>query len=436
MERHWSAVRSALCLGIALLLAAGPPGAAQQPPGVLSATDYVTVGRDGVALQTADDGASWASVTPTRGYINGVVSDNRGHFVAVASDGIILRSGDGGASWDLMTSGTTENLADVAWADDGRFVAVGYGGTILVSQDGGTSWQRRETGTPSPIMSVGTDGRGGWVAGGAQGLILYSSDSAATWGLTNTRVSGHVNGLASLGDGRWIAVGIRGRAASSEDGGKTWSPVETGVRQTFEAVAADSATVVAVGWNGTIARSEDRGTTWTGVTSGTRQRLTGVTVGRDGAFAVVGWRGTWATSSDAGRTWSVKENLTGKALQAVAYNRLPDLTVSGLELGEGCQVVVTVANRGPATVPPEGWGADVAGLRVLRGGESWVAVPMAELDSAKVLRPAGGRLTRGIGALAGTDTVAVEAMIDPHNAIAEAGERNNSRTRRFVCPAR
>ncbi len=68
-------------------------------------TDYVAVGRDGTVGYTTDDGVTWAFLTPSRRYINGVASDNRGHFIAVGSGGLILRSTDGGAGWTPVPSG-------------------------------------------------------------------------------------------------------------------------------------------------------------------------------------------------------------------------------------------------------------------------------------------------------------------------------------------
>ena len=107
----------------------------------------------------------------------------------------ILTSSDG-VSWSPQTSGTTQNLYDVAWGND-RFVAVGEGalaGTgiqaIILTSPDGVSWTRQVSGTTNDLRSVAWGGNQ-FVAVGINGTILTSLDGA-TW---TARDSGTNNGL-------------------------------------------------------------------------------------------------------------------------------------------------------------------------------------------------------------------------------------------------
>jgi hypothetical protein len=57
---------------------------------------------------------------------------------------------DGGGSWVTQSSGTTNALAGVAFADESHGWAMGEGGTILHTTNGGESWsQLHENGRPT-----------------------------------------------------------------------------------------------------------------------------------------------------------------------------------------------------------------------------------------------------------------------------------------------
>jgi hypothetical protein len=310
---------------------------------------------------------------------------------------------------------------------------VGANGTIVTSDDGGDTWLSVASGTTDALLSVATDHDGTWVAGGAQGLIARSTDGGSSWTIVNSNMAAHVNDVTFVGDGRWVAVGLLGKAAYSTDSGKTWTESSAPTRQTLEGVASTGSLVVAVGWKGTIARSEDGGETWTVGESGTTQRLMAVVSGRDGAFVAAGWRGTVAVSGDGGSTWKVQENLSRKVLHQVAYNRLPDLAVSNPRLNASCQVVVDVANRGPADLPAEVWQNESAILQLSYEDAPTDSITIASFDPHKVLAPSSSTLQHTFSAASPADTVTVTVAIDVNHAVPESRGGNNTRQATLVC---
>ena len=111
-------------------------------------------------------------------------------YVAVGHNGTILTSSDG-TTWTSRTSGVTENLYGVTYANS-TFVIMGTSGTILTSSDG-TTWTSRTSGTTIRLHRV-TYGNGTFVTVGLTGTILTSSDGT-TWTLRTSGTSEDFNGV-------------------------------------------------------------------------------------------------------------------------------------------------------------------------------------------------------------------------------------------------
>jgi photosystem II stability/assembly factor-like uncharacterized protein len=98
------------------------------------------VGTFGTILHTVDGGANWnLQDTPRQGDTEGTLWSIT--FVtpytgwAVGNDGEILHTTNGGATWNQQSSGTTENLFDIAYDGDTTLWAVGFDNTILKYTD-------------------------------------------------------------------------------------------------------------------------------------------------------------------------------------------------------------------------------------------------------------------------------------------------------------
>ncbi|RLC62361.1 MAG: hypothetical protein DRI01_07010, partial [Chloroflexi bacterium] len=93
--------------------------------------------------------------------------------------GTIIHTVNGGENWNLQTSGTTQDLQDVAFVDANTGWAVGSKGTILHTADGGDHWIVQESATEKDLLGVSfIDASTGWIVG-EKGIVLkYSTLNA------------------------------------------------------------------------------------------------------------------------------------------------------------------------------------------------------------------------------------------------------------------
>ncbi|MEX8521817.1 MAG: hypothetical protein AB3X38_03555 [Leptothrix ochracea] len=168
-------------------------------------------------------GVRWVVQTPTAasGDLLSVTTD-ASRFVAVGRGGLIRTSTDGEV-WTPQTSGTTQDLNQVAWLN-GQFIAVGQAGTLLSSPDG-LSWTARSSGVAVALNGLTWGAGSYWVVG--QSGTLLSSPDAATW---TARTLGSADLLAIAIDpasGRMVATGAAATVLSSADSGATWGGAST-----------------------------------------------------------------------------------------------------------------------------------------------------------------------------------------------------------------
>ena len=95
------------------------------------------VGERGTLFATSDGGREWRPVTlPTNEDLSAIHSVGESVWIA-GWGGIILHSGDGGQTWQEQTSGVSQGLEGIYFADAQHGWAVGWVGTILRTTDGG-----------------------------------------------------------------------------------------------------------------------------------------------------------------------------------------------------------------------------------------------------------------------------------------------------------
>lgn len=229
-------------------------------------------------------------------------------YVAVGGPGVIVTSLDGKA-WIPVSSGTNENLWSVAWSGN-ILVAVGTGGTILTSTDGQV-WTKQKSGTTQDLWSIVFGDGSLFVVTGSSGTILSSRDGK-TWTLQNAGTGQILDGITWSGT-QYIIIGDNGTVYTSPDA-DTWTRQLSGSEQLLEAVFWAGTQFVVVGANGTILTSPD-GKTWTVQDSGTTQDLDGV-VWSASHFIAVGDNGTILTSFN-GRAWTVQNSGTTQRLWSI-----------------------------------------------------------------------------------------------------------------------
>ena len=269
------------------------------------------------------------------------------------------------STWTERTSGTTNNLRNIAYGN-GTWVVVGESGTTRTATDPTGTW----TANNNVISNTGLAyGNGTWVATGFRSAIRTSTNPTGTWtaransatrdlhgiayadstwvvvgsydngsGTIHTATdptgtwTAHNGGLANLrevayGGGTWVAVGgdpsFRPGATrnifTATDPTDTWTArIETRDDAGLGAIAYYGGTWVAVGEEGTILTATDPTDTWTARTSGTSVYLIGVTYA-NGIWVAVGEEGTILTATDPTDTWTARTSGTDENLHDVTY---------------------------------------------------------------------------------------------------------------------
>jgi photosystem II stability/assembly factor-like uncharacterized protein len=131
---------------------------------MIDAANGWLVGDAGTLLHTANGGALWtAQVSGTAQDLHGISMFNGLVGMACGGNGVIIRTTDG-VNWTTLTTGTTETLNDIDYAEGtgDSWVAVGANGTILNTYNRGAVWQAGgavSIGTPSGTgnFNGGTD---------------------------------------------------------------------------------------------------------------------------------------------------------------------------------------------------------------------------------------------------------------------------------------
>lgn len=246
--------------------------------------------------------------------------------------------------WRAVSTGVTEQLAGVSFADAWHGCAVGDAGTILHSSDGGAGWQRAQSPTGQDLADVDLSAQGwGWAVG-AGGTILRSTDRGATW--TPAKEDPDVDLRAVLGRGDRAAIAVGGDTwgqapavvTSTRDGGATWRTTELDVFGTLEDVAFSTTFVAcAVGvdygldgdWaTGVIVRSTDGGATWQRVYT-TAERLFAIVFADDLHGWAAGAEGRLLATADGGQSWAPVALAATAAVRALGLDAGNGLWVAG-----------------------------------------------------------------------------------------------------------
>lgn len=126
---------------------------------VLGGALSLLVGDGGLVFASRDAGRSWSHPGQNLAEGAGRQCDWRGVALQgtrcwiVGNPGsVVLHSADAGATWELLPTGRTSPLNDVAFVDERRGVAVGALGAILTTDDGGRTWTKRSAGERRPAL--------------------------------------------------------------------------------------------------------------------------------------------------------------------------------------------------------------------------------------------------------------------------------------------
>jgi subtilisin family serine protease len=115
----------------------------------------------------------------------------------------------------------------------------------------------------------------------------------------------------------------------------------------------------------------------------------------------------------------------------------PDLVVETIALDSNCRVVLTVANRGPGTVPSSVWTTKTpasSSVYLHVNGNPWGGQTIWSFDPSRKLQNAGGSTTVTLNYTV-SSTATLRATIDHTAQVAEVDEGNNALTATLACGA-
>jgi photosystem II stability/assembly factor-like uncharacterized protein/lipoprotein-anchoring transpeptidase ErfK/SrfK len=268
----------------------------------------------------ASGGGWFAQSSGSTQDLAGIAFGGAGRAWAVGAAGAILFSQDAGVTWTPQTSSTTTALRGVAFCDAQTGWVVGDGGVILHTSDGGVTWTTQTSNTAQNLRAVSfSDALHGWAVGDG-GTVLATSDGGATWTAQSSGTTAALFGVAPKGTGSGWAVGEGGAVIHTSDGGSNWAAQDSGTTANLTSVAvAGTATAWAVGQNGTIVATANDGGTWVTRVSQTTHDLHGIAFAGATRGWAVGDGGTIVRTADGGSTWSVQASTTTHNLSGVAF---------------------------------------------------------------------------------------------------------------------
>lgn len=172
--------------------------------------------------------------------------------------------------WNLVTSGTTNTLRGIAFADP-HVILCGAMGTILRgSRDEGfatepvspptTDWLEAVAASPGVAVAVGDN------------AAIYRSAAGGPWQrVTGLSFTNWLRGVA-FGNNTFVAVGENGRIATSTNG-ESWRTRSSEATSDLNRVFFVDGTFYAVGDAGTLLTSVNSGADWQQTTTGTTKDL-------------------------------------------------------------------------------------------------------------------------------------------------------------------
>jgi photosystem II stability/assembly factor-like uncharacterized protein len=291
-----------------------------------STTNAIVVGINGLVKRTIN-GTAWSTVTSGSAQdLYDVADAGAGAVWAVGDAGTILHSVDGGATWTSQTSGTAVNLTNVSVVDANTDWATGAGGLVLRTVDGGTNWTVAQAWTAGGCVYAT-----GIVATSTLNAYISMSDSCNTgshrvttnggtsW-TTYADAAGNVlSDVTSVGGGVMLGTAGYGVRRSTDSGvGYAATGDSTSIVSLNSVTSFTASTVVAVGNLGTVVRSTDGGLTWADANSGADRAFTDVEVPVPGTtWWAVGEQGRIVRTTNSGTSWSIIASGTTSDLYGV-----------------------------------------------------------------------------------------------------------------------
>jgi photosystem II stability/assembly factor-like uncharacterized protein len=185
-------------------------------------------------LKTVDAGQNWSRLPlPGAGTANDLQFRDCRFGLLVGDGGATWYTRNGGQSWQPGSSGTTQHLRTVSWADNTTAYARGDGATFIKTMDGGQTWQAvGNTFFTSYPAVTGINFLTPQLGFAYNGFLVRTTDGGQTWSFISTnqnQVSG-ISGVSFTSAHEGWAYG--NRVFHTTDAGLTWTrQVNVGIPQ-------------------------------------------------------------------------------------------------------------------------------------------------------------------------------------------------------------
>jgi photosystem II stability/assembly factor-like uncharacterized protein len=290
------------------------------------------VGDGGVILHTYGMSAWFAQTSGTTNNLHDIAFADTNTAWAVGDGGVIRHTTNSGTTWTAQTSGTTNNLWGVFFVDSLSGWIVGDGGIIRRTTNGGTTWSTQTSGTSFRLYKVTFQSPNiGWAVGD-QGVILYTPNGGGLWILQTSGTTSDLYGISFINTTAGFVVGNGSTTLRTTDGGTNWvlRAQPPGAQNVWgvSALNVNTAWIAGYGygggdWGGQIWNTTDGGGSWV------FQRLVRGTSFRSISFidSLRGWSvgngGAILRTTTGDSVWTTQPSGTPNTLWAVTFTNIP-----------------------------------------------------------------------------------------------------------------
>lgn len=225
--------------------------------------------------------------------------------------------------WFTQTSGTSNNLTSVHFANANTGLAVGQLGTVLKTTNGGSNWISQSSGVTNHFFGVFfINANTGWITGDV-GIILKTTNGGSAWFAQNAATNVQLTSVSFRDANTGYVVGWYGNFLRTTNGGTTWIKYQTAISTNLSCVSfADQNIGFAVGQYGKMVRTSNAGINWAEVSTGTTGLLESVVFLNSNTGTIIGENGIIRNTTNAGVNWVSQSSGTGSWLNGMSRQNM------------------------------------------------------------------------------------------------------------------
>ena len=236
------------------------------------------------------------------------------------------RTTDGGDTWISNYPFFFDIIYDVVMTDSVTAFAVGAGRSIFKSTDGGISWNLQRGNENWSLTAISFYDKNRGIAVGEQGFIYYTTDAGTGWHRASNTELYNLSDIVLIDSLTAFTIGY-GILLRSTDGGKSWNKRTTALEGASHISFCNRNIGIAIGWP-YIYRTTDGGLSWN-----IQERFDGihfydVSFFDENRGCAIGDRGTVAMTSDSGISWQIQQ-YPGIYLNQLSFSRSGNCHIVG-----------------------------------------------------------------------------------------------------------